>query len=168
MSHHVAALTRLLILERSALHGLIRRIVGSSAAAEDVTQTLFLKLQRVDDATEIQDRRAYLFRLASNLAIDRRRTETREKGHQAEIEDILWVEDPAPGAERTAMARLDLERVARALEALPEPTRSIFQLNRFGQQTQREIAARYGISTTMVERHIRRALEALSRARAGG
>jgi RNA polymerase sigma-70 factor (ECF subfamily) len=54
-----------------------------------------------------------------------------------------------------------LERIMQALDALPEPTRTIFRLNRFEGMPQREIAGIYNVSTTIIERHIRRALKAL-------
>jgi hypothetical protein len=60
-----------------------------------------------------------------------------------------------------------LERVRAAAQDLPEPTRTIFRLNRFEGLSQQSIARQLGVSTTTVENHIRRALDALAAARDG-
>lgn len=49
---------------------LAQRIVGSAPAAEDVTQSLWFRVQRVGDDPPIFDKRAFLYRLATNLATD--------------------------------------------------------------------------------------------------
>ncbi len=165
MPSNTATLTRLLLAERPSLLRLVLRIVGSKPAAEDITQTLYLKVQQVEDDIRIDDPRAYLFRLASNLALDHRRFQGRRDAMQTEIENLLWVEDDSPSVERTVLARDELQRVSQAVALLGEPTRTIFYLNRFKNLPQRAIAAQFGVSTTIVERHIRRALQALAQAR---
>lgn len=164
---NVFALSELLIAERSALLRMIRRIVGDVAAAEDVSQGLYLRVRAVKDDLPIANARAYLFKLAANLATDYVRGEARRRGVAAEIDEILWVEDAAPSLDRVVEARDELARVQAAVEQLPEPTRTMFRLNRFGMVPQREIAERFGVSTTIVERHMRRALKLLGDVRHG-
>ena len=77
MPTNAVALSRLLLAERPSLLLLAQRIVGSLPAAEDVTQSLWFRVQRIEDDPPILNKRAYLFRLASNLATDRRRAEAR-------------------------------------------------------------------------------------------
>jgi len=77
MTTNALALTRLLIRERPSLLRLARRIVGSAPAAEDVTQTLWLRVQRIEDDPPILHKRAYLYRLATNLATDQLRARRR-------------------------------------------------------------------------------------------
>lgn len=167
MPNNTVALTRVLLAERPSLLRLLLRIVGNKPAAEDVAQALYLKVQRVKTEPKIDDPRAYLFRLASNLALDHQRFEGRRDKLRAEVDDLLWVEDDRPSAEHTVMARDELDRVGRALRELGEPTKTMFCLNRFEGLPQRVIAERFGVSTTIVERHIRRALRTLSLARNG-
>ena len=59
------------------------------------------------------------------------------------------------------MAQDELQRVLDAAGHLPEPTRTIFRLNRLQGQTQAEIARRLGVSVTTVENHVRGALQRL-------
>ncbi|WP_313436440.1 sigma factor [Novosphingobium sp.] len=70
MSSNASTLTRLLLLERPSLLRLAQRIVGSAPAAEDVTQSLWFRVQRVGDDPPIVNERAFLYRLATNLATD--------------------------------------------------------------------------------------------------
>lgn len=162
MSTNMLTLSRLLMAERKSLLRRVGRLVGSDGA-EDVVQKLWLKIQSVTDDPPIDNPAAYLHRLAINAATDELRAAARQRADtQAEIEHLLWLEDDGPQAEQIALDRDMLRRIRAAAEALPEPTRSIFRLNRFDGLAQREIAVRFGVSTTIIERHIRRALKALS------
>lgn len=80
MPTNAIALTRLLIAERVALVRRLRRMVGSEPVAEDLTQSLWLKVQRIDDHPPITNKRSFLFRLASNLAIDHLRAPVEQAG----------------------------------------------------------------------------------------
>ncbi|MFT3968207.1 MAG: sigma-70 family RNA polymerase sigma factor [Sphingobium sp.] len=165
MSTNTLSLSRLLQAERRSLLRRLRRIVGNDTA-EDVAQKLWLKIQTVEDDPPILNPRAYLHQLAMNAARDELRLARRRSAEtQAEIDELLWLEDDTPSPDRIALGRDLLERIVEAIEGLPEPTRSIFRLNRFDGLAQREIAARYGVSTTIVERHIRRALKFLASVR---
>lgn len=162
MPNNATALSRLLLSERPSLLKRLRRILRDDGSAEDVAQSLWFKVRAVDDDPPIVNLPAYLHRLAMNAATDALRASSREGARRdAEIADILWVEDDRPAPDREVIGRDMLERIMQALDALPEPTRTIFRLNRFEGMPQREIAGIYNVSTTIVERHIRRALKAL-------
>ncbi|WP_414899578.1 RNA polymerase sigma factor [Sphingomonas flavalba] len=155
-------LSRLLLAERNSLLQRVRRLVGRDRA-EDVVQKLWLKVQAVRDHPPIDNPEAYLHRLAINAATDELRAAARQRAEtQAEVDRLLWVEDDRPRPDRIVLQRDMLDRIRAAIDSLPEPTRSIFRLNRFDGVTQRDIARRYAVSTTIVERHIRRALKILA------
>ncbi|RMH87879.1 sigma-70 family RNA polymerase sigma factor [Lysobacter pythonis] len=164
MSSNAALLTELLIRERPALLRRVQRILGGGGA-EDVIQAVWLRARAVDGAQAIDNPRAYLYRLAANLATDHGRESTRYSRLLAE--HYLWGPDEAISTEAQVMARDELQRVLEAAEHLPEPTRSIFRLNRLQGLTQAEIASRFGVSVTTVENHVRRALRRLAWARGG-
>ncbi|NHN86628.1 sigma-70 family RNA polymerase sigma factor [Acetobacter musti] len=167
MTTSIAALTTLITQERLSIIRLARRIVGTREAAEDVAQLLFEKIQKIEEVSAIRNPKAYLFRLASNLAIDHARQARRREEFHEEIHDILWLEDAAPAADRQLGDREELERVEQMIADLPEPTRTFFCLNRFDGLSQTDIARRYGRSPAIVNRHIHRALQILSGARSG-
>lgn len=168
MPTNAIALSRLLQSERSSLLRLAERIVGSVAAAEDVTQRLWLRIQRVENDPHIANKRAFLFRLASNLAIDHVRSERSRAAVLAEAQAFLWNEIETPNPEQAAISAAELARVLAAAATLPEPTRSIFRLHRFDGLRQSDVAVRYGVSVTTVEKHVRRALAILRDARDQG
>jgi RNA polymerase sigma-70 factor (ECF subfamily) len=167
MSSTAADLSSLMISERASLLMRVERIVGNRADAEEVTQTLWFRIQRVGDDPPILRKRAFLFRLAGNLALDLRRGRMRQTEVHAQVRALLMEEDDAPGPDRIVDSIVILGRVRAAAQALPEPTRTIFRLNRFEGLSQTAIAARQGISTTTVENHVRRALDLLAWARDG-
>jgi RNA polymerase sigma-70 factor (ECF subfamily) len=168
MPTNALALSRLLVAERPGLVRRLAGIVGSESLAEDVTQSLYLRLQRLKDDPPILHQRSFLFRLASNLAVDYVRAEQSQARRNAEAHALLWAEPEALDPERTTASCLELERVLKAASSLPEPTRSIFRLHRFEGLRQSEVAACYGVSVTTVEKHVRRALAVLRKARDEG
>lgn len=165
MSSNASTLTELLIRERPALLRLVQRILGSDGSAEDVIQSIWFKARGVDSGQPISNPRAYLYRLAANLATDHGRERTRRTRLLAE--HYLWGPDEVLSTEEQAMAQDELQRVLEAAEHLPEPTRTIFRLHRLQGMTQVEVAKRQGVSVTTVENHVRSALQRLAWARSG-
>ncbi|KAG0747773.1 hypothetical protein G6F24_015497 [Rhizopus arrhizus] len=100
MSSNAATLTELLIRERSALRRRVQRILGSDGGAEDVIQAVWFKARGVDDSQAIDNPRAYLYRLAANLATDHGRESTRRNRLLAD--HYLWGPDEATCRNRRA------------------------------------------------------------------
>lgn len=142
---------------RGDLFRALRRRTGDRELAEDLSQDVFVKLSSVQAA--IPDRehaRAYLFRMAGNLAIDHRRVETR----RAEILDgsrVLF-EDMQQGADAAVQTRDELRLVEAALAELPERCREVMLLSQIEGLRQKEIAERLGVSVSLVEKYRLRAL----------
>ncbi|MFC4313741.1 RNA polymerase sigma factor [Steroidobacter flavus] len=132
--------------------------------ARDVAQEVYLRTLRVPEA-QVENPRAFLFEIASNLAIDHERVEGRRSELLEEVQDLLWTEEDKISPERQALAEDELALLHAALERLPERARLVFYLNRFDGLTQREIAERLGISRTNVEKHMRRALRCVEETR---
>ena len=165
MTTNASALTEMLIRERPALLRLVQRILGNDGGAEDVIQAIWLKARGVDSGQAIDNPRAYLYRLATNLATDHGRERTRRARLLAE--HYLWGPDEVLSTEEQAMAQDELQRVLAAAAHLPEPTRTIFRLNRLQGLTQADVAKRLKVSVTTVENHVRAALQRLAWARNG-
>lgn len=150
--------------ERDLVRFLARRL-RCLFTAHDLAQEIYLKLHSLDHPAAIGNPRAYLFRIAANLATDHLRTESRRSALLAEAQDMLWHGAPEATPERSLIARQELARVRAAVAELSPTSRKIFFLNRFEGKTQREIAAAMGVSLTTVEKHIRKVLHRLAEAR---
>jgi len=166
VSSNAVSLARLLLAERTTLLRRVRRLVGQDAA-EDVAQKIWLKIQRINDDPPILNKKAYLHRLAHNIAIDHVKGDQRQATVAERAEALLWGADFDLGPERIIESRDLLARIAGAIASLPEPTRTILRLTRLEGKTQREVAEEIGVSTTTVENHLRRALALLGRIRDG-
>lgn len=155
MPTNATALTRLLLTERLSLLRLAQRIVGTAPAAEDVTQSLWLRVQRVEDDPPILNKRAYLYRLATNLATDHARAAYRQSELFESSEPPVDVASEAPSAEQRMLDRERMRRFDKALEELPLRCRQVFVLRRIDGLSASEVAARLGITVNAVAKHVR-------------
>ena len=134
------------------------RAHGAGDAAEDLLQERWM--QAAAGATgPIASPRNYLFRAATNLMIDRRRSEAQQSRRErdwSELSDRL-PGSPAndPGPERQIDGRRKLEFVEGELAKLPPRALSIFREHRLQGLTQREIAASMGLSASTIESDLR-------------
>lgn len=128
--------------------------------ALEVAQEAWIRLMRHDDPEGLENARAFLFQTANNLAIDRVRRAAVEARFVV-AETAAMATDAAPSAERAYQSNEELQRIVEALGRLPETTREAFVMHRFRGLPYQEIAEFLGVSTSMVEKHIIRALKQL-------
>lgn len=157
------ALRELFERYRGALLAYFARRTRNQSDAEDLTHDVFVRLGRLDPATELYNAEAFIFQTAANLLRDRARRA--EAQRSVIVPSSPMPEPPAgePDAERVLGAKVELSRVMDALSTLSEKTRNIFILRRLEQMKCEEIAAFYGISVSAVEQHITKALAHLAR-----
>jgi len=145
---------------------------GAGDQAEDLLQELWMKIAALSTESEVSDPSSYLFRMAHNLMLDRRRTEVRrsarERDYVAQGEGGPDGVDPAPTPERMLDARTSLEAIQRVLRGLGERTDYIFRRHRIDGIGQREIAAELGITLSAVEKHLQKAYKAVHAAQREG
>ena len=134
------------------------------AEVDDLLQDLFVKLATVKTGP-VGNPRAYLYQMANNLLLDRRRGRQRQARR-----DDSWArsqfgqdlrEDPAASPERVAIDRNALAQVEATLREMPERTADILRRYRLQGQSQKVIAEELGISLSAVEKHLQRAYRAL-------
>lgn len=148
------------------LRQFIRQRTGSPSLAEDVVQETWIRANTTS-ATLPDNPRAYLYRMAGNLAVDyvRRRQAWERMVPLAESEpgegSASQLEDApghAPDPLEAVISLKELEALSVAVRELPEKCREVFLLYRGHGFTMREIAARLSISDKTVEKHIARAM----------
>jgi RNA polymerase sigma factor (sigma-70 family) len=159
MTEATWATLRALLLDRYSefKHRLARRLGSSDLAAETLQET-WLRLERAGDPGVIERPDAYLFRIALNVAADRRDADHRRLA-LSEIAVLRHLDDDELDPERIAESRSEITALARALDELPPRCRAIFMAARLDETPHKVIAAHYGISTRMVERELKRAIE---------
>lgn len=150
--------------EWELLRFLARRL-GSGPLAADVAHDLYVKLYGLQDHPDIRDRKAYLFRLAANLATDHLRREKRRRALLAEADGVAWRETDDLTPERHTMARAELRYLEAAVATLPERCRQVFHLNRYEGKSQAEIADELGIGLTTVYKDLKTVMDTLLKAR---
>jgi RNA polymerase sigma-70 factor (ECF subfamily) len=118
------------------------RITGNAADAEDVLQTVFLRMARREDSADaIEHPENYLRRAAVHAALDLVRA--RRSGAELDLDRL-----PAAGSQPDSG---DLREVLRrALSELPARSAEIFTLRFFEGLTNPEIAEALGMSSISV------------------
>lgn len=144
--------------------------LGDAGEAEDVLQELWLRV-RDGAGGPVGNGRAYLYRAAQNLALDRVRERRRRS-----VRDADWagtqgmalpgpdVADPRAGAEAVLLEREEAAALARAIAALPDAAGRAFRMHKLEGMPHAEVARALGISRSGVEKHIALAMAHLRRA----
>ena len=142
---------------------------SSPSEAEDIVQEIYLKLLQVVDTPA--NPQAFLYRLGSNLMIDRARARRRgvarddayyptfrRNGRAGDAAD-------APDPDAALDARRALSRVMKTVQTLPPQCRRVFVMHKIDGLTYAEIAKALRISRSAVEKHMINALKRLAEQR---
>ena len=135
----------------AGLHHYLTSIVREEADARDLLQELFIKLAARPLPAEVRDARAFVFRMAHNLALDwLRRREVRQGAEQASEKELpRRFEEPAD-PDAAAFTRC----LEAALAELPVEQRTVVWLKLWEGLTFEEIALTQGIPlNTAASRH---------------
>jgi RNA polymerase sigma-70 factor (ECF subfamily) len=126
---------------------------------DDIVQEAFLRIFRAKAIRRIESTRAFLFRIARNLAIDGVRREKMSSIDLAtNIEDVSTPED-GPDAAEYACTSHEITLLTEAIDMLPPRCREIVILRRLRAVPQKEIALRMGISEQTVQVQASRGLK---------
>lgn len=153
------------IQHRSRLREAAQAIVGTRDAAEDVTQSAYVKVVELSTEMVVRQPVSYCFQVVRHLAIDFRRRRQLESHLLADDSQGQTAVSGLGTPEQTLIHRQQILLVEKALSGLPPRTRKAFTLYRLSGLTQREIARQLGVSPTLVNFMIRDAIDALKRCR---
>lgn len=137
------------------------RARATSEDPEDLLQDLWLKIGAAGPI-EIDDARAYLYRMAHNLILDRRRSTVRRRIREENYHGLIGGVDDTPDAEHILLARERLRDVDQVLESLGPKTDYVFRRHRVEGVAQRDIAAELGVTLSAVEKHLQKAYRAVA------
>jgi RNA polymerase sigma factor (sigma-70 family) len=151
------------------LKAFVLRKVGCPAMAADIVQDIWLRAAAAQPAEPVHNPRAYLYRVAGNLAVDRLRAETAQGQHVRAGGVPESVPSPSPAADLVVQSRQEFGILRDAIGELPERCRTVFLLYRGHGLSMRQVAATLGISEKTVEKHIGKAMvHCRNRLRAAG
>lgn len=153
-----SSLLRLLVEHYEALTLYLSRRLGSASSANDVVHDTYLRLQRLGTVPALDNPRAYLFRIADNIALDRLRADGRRNRWQVADAGADEHASDAPSAEQAIEQKQRKALLAQAIEELPPRCREVFLLHKIDGLSHSEIARQLGISKSMVEKHVMKAL----------
>lgn len=140
------------------LLGWLRRKLGNTAQAQDLTHDTFVQLLTARHLPALDNPRAYLTTVAQRTLFNFWRRSDLEQAYLAAL-----ATQPAatqPSEEERYAAIQALEAVDRILRALPATTRQVLLLSQLQELTYPQIAARLGIAEVTVRRHMARAITA--------
>ena len=152
---------------RSSVSQYLTASFGDPAEAEDITQETFLRLYVYwSSGKSIADNclRSWIFRVAHNLAIDRKRNSkyVREVDSEARLLAMLQVPDSGRNPEETLLEQERFHSVRHGLALLSKQERHCLHLRAEGFRY-REIAEILGITKSSVAEFLRRAMRKLMR-----
>lgn len=156
------------------LRVLVRR-VGNMQIAEEILQDAFLQVTQLPRQEDIENPDGYLMRVAINLSTDWVRQETSRRRREQE-----WVKTNTafmptgeaaaaePPADQALIAKDELARLGRLLEALSPPVRTAFILHKVKGLSHDETAKKMGLAKSTIEKHIMKAMRHVLDGGAGG
>lgn len=130
-------------------------------------QDLYLKVSGLNAGVEVHSPSAFLYRLASNLMLDRLRQRRRGVARDTVWRDLTVAEAggeaiaDTPNAEHGLAAKQRLAALLTALNDLPQRTQAAFRMHKVEGLSHTETAERLGVSRSAVEKHISAALRHL-------
>ncbi len=151
-----AAVSELFRSNNRALISFLLTHLSNEGEAREVAQEAYIKLLQLDRPEAVSFLRAYLFRIAANLAIDRiRRRDRRDR-----IERLDLFDEPplAPSAEDEAKSQQDLALVRRAIAELKPSYQTAFAMNKFLDRSIADVAAAMDLTPRMVRVYVTRAV----------
>lgn len=151
---HARALSQLFESHNHSLVSFLVGRLGNEAEAKEVAQEAYVRMLQLDRPGAVSFLRAYLFKTAANIALDRirRRIRSERLDQIYSEEDLTNTVDP----DREVSAREELAIVRQALMELPTRYRRAFLLNRFDDMNTEEIGRELGIKETQTRKYLRR------------
>ena len=153
-----ADLAQVFVTHRKQLTRAAQDIVGSTENAEDLVQDACLMALQSVRTTVVDHPLAYAHRCVRNLAIDRYRRASLESRLFDTDDSAEHVASTGASPEAAVSVRQQVSLLMSALAALPARARKALELYRVEGMTQREIAAEFSVSPTLVNFMIHDAL----------
>ena len=150
------AVSELFRANNRALISFLLTHLSNEGEAREVAQESYIKLLQLDRPEAVSFLRAYLFRIAANLAIDR----IRRRDRKDRIERLDLFDEPplAPSAEDEVTSQQDLALVRQSIAELKPSYQTAFAMNKFLDRSITDVAAAMDLTPRMVRVYVTRAV----------
>jgi RNA polymerase sigma-70 factor (ECF subfamily) len=129
--------------------------LGSHQEAKDVAQEAYVRILSLHEPGAISFLRAFLFKTAANIAVDRVRSQQRRL-HSASARLFEELRPGPSSPEQLLGGAQELDVVRRLLSELPPKCRRALLLHRVSGLATEDIAAQMGLSERMIRHYIMR------------
>jgi RNA polymerase sigma-70 factor (ECF subfamily) len=139
------------------LVGYLSSRLGSLQEAKEVAQEAYVRVLQLHEPGTPGLLRAYLFKTASNLAVDRlrhRRVRQRSEEQPQLFEELNTTRGELDDPAEQLLAREQADQLLGYLQELPAKCQRVMNLHRFEGVSQRDVAMRLSISERMVRRYV--------------
>ena len=126
--------------------------------AQEVAQEAYVRMLRLDEPHTISHLQAYLFKIATNIAIDR----IRQRNRRPEAPDfegiIATVRCPSPLPDEKVEVKQKIAQIKDIIKELPPKCRLAFLLYKFKGMPYRDIARQMNLTESMIRKYVLRAV----------
>lgn len=152
-----AVVSKLFREHNRVLVGYLRSRLGSLQEAKEIAQEAYVRVLQLHEPGTPGLLRAYLFKTAANLAIDRlrhRRVRQRSEEQPQLFEELNTTRGELDDPAEQLLAREQADQLLGYLQELPIKCQQVMNLHRFEGVSQHDVSVRLGISERMVRRYV--------------
>ncbi len=154
----VSAISAAFVENHAFLKRFLARFFSDRQDIEDVAQEAYLRAYVAEQQKEIEQPKAYLFRIAKNLALTKLTKKSKKITDYLEESGASVVIECGAAADSEAEAQESLGLYCEAIAALPEKCRQVFLLRKVHGLAHKEIAQRMSLSVSSVEKYLLRGI----------
>ncbi|WP_179957630.1 RNA polymerase sigma factor [Exilibacterium tricleocarpae] len=143
----------------SSLKRFLYRFYSRTEDIDEMVQETFLRAFDVELGQEIKSPKAYLFRVARNIALRELSKKSRQLTDYLEESVDESILARVASIEEDVIAQQKLQQCCNAIADLPEQCRRVFLLRKVHACSHKEIAAQLGISVRTVEKHLAKGVD---------
>lgn len=156
-AHYIAAV---FADHHRALRSFLARFLRNDDDIADTVQDVFVRIAQIADPSKLDlNPRAYLFRAAEHLVIDRVRRDQFRQVHLHEPLEEQDIVEPAASVESQVHWRRSMQRIEQCLAEAGPRVAQVVELSCLHDLTHPEIAQQLGVTTRTIERCMQRARE---------
>jgi RNA polymerase sigma-70 factor (ECF subfamily) len=144
------------------LRRMLRRVCMNAEEIDDVIQETSYKILVMTDLGQVRNPKPFVFRTAKNIVLDRIRRDAVVSIETMANLDELEIADTAPSPDRVIFAREELKWVFGLIGNLPDRCKSVFRARRVHGLSQNETAQTLGLTDSVVEHEMMRAMRLMS------